>query len=121
MKNIFLWFLFPLTILVFAKLIFSNRKGGGRQYNYKQKDFFMSRPEHEFFDILLSVVGDKYHIFSQVHLPTIIDNKVYGQNWYGAFRHIDGKSVDFVLCDKNYIKPVLAIELDDKTGRYPIY
>ena len=73
----------------------------------------MSRPEHEFFDILLSVIGNQYHVFPQVHLPTILEHKIKGQYWHGAFRHIDEKSIDFVLCDKQYIKPILAIELDD--------
>lgn len=84
-------------------------------YNYKRKDFLMSRAEHEFFDILIYAVADKYYVFPQIHLPTILDNKVVGQNWKGAFRHIDEKSVDFVVCDKAYIKPLLAIELDDRS------
>jgi very-short-patch-repair endonuclease len=84
-------------------------------YNYKKKDFLMSRAEHEFFDILVEVIGNQYYVFPQIHLSTILDNKVVGQNWRGAFRHIDEKSVDFVVCDKAYIKPILAIELDDRT------
>lgn len=85
------------------------------KYDYKQKNFFMTRAEHLCYDALVTAVGDKYHIFAQVHLPSIIDNKVVGQNWKGAFRHINQKSVDFVLCDKSYISPKLAIELDDRT------
>lgn len=84
-------------------------------YNYIKKDFLMSRAEHEFFDILIEVVGNQYYVFPQIHLSTVLDNKVVGQNWRGAFRHIDEKSVDFVICDKAYIKPILAIELDDRT------
>jgi very-short-patch-repair endonuclease len=84
-------------------------------YRYKRKDFFMSRAEHECYNVLLDAVGDKYYVFPQVHLPTLIDNKIKGQNWKGAFSHISQKSVDFALCDKSYISPKLAIELDDKT------
>jgi len=84
-------------------------------YKYSRKEFLISRAEHEFVDILVEVLGDKYHVFTQVHLPTILDHKVVGQNWKGAFSHINGKSVDFVICDKAYIKPLLAIELDDRS------
>ena len=84
-------------------------------YKYTRKDFLMSRSEHEFYNILVEQFGYQYFIFPQIHLSTILDNKVQGQNWRGAFRHIDEKSVDFVICDKAYIKPLLAIELDDKT------
>lgn len=90
-----------------------------KQYEYKQKNFFMSRAEHECFDAILKAVGNEYHIFPQVHLSSIVDNKVTGQNWKGAFKHISQKSVDFVLCDKAYISPKLAIELDDQTHERP--
>ena len=84
-------------------------------YRYRAKDYLISRAEHKFFDVLIDSVGDRYYVFSQIHLATILNHKIVGQNWNGAFRHINGKSVDFVLCDKAYIKPLLAIELDDQT------
>jgi very-short-patch-repair endonuclease len=75
----------------------------------------MTRAEHQCYDALVEAVGKDYYIFPQAHLTSIVDHKIKGQNWRGAFRHIDEKSVDFVLCDKNYIAPRLAIELDDRT------
>lgn len=99
--------------------------GGGeeektkKKYDYKKRDFFMTRAEHECYDALSKAVGAEYLIFAQVHLPTLVDNKVVGQNWKAAFRHISEKSVDFVLCDKSYIAPKLAIELDDRTHERP--
>lgn len=75
----------------------------------------MGRAEHEFFDILVEILGNQYYVFPQIHLCNILDNKVIGQNWKAAFRHINEKSIDFVICDKAYIKPLLAIELDDRT------
>ena len=110
-------FLIIIIFVVLVKILdavgFLGRKKN--VYNYKKKDFLMSRAEHEFFDILIGIVGDKYYVFPQIHLPTILDNKIVGQSWRGAFRHIDEKSIDFVICDKAYIKPLLAIELDDRT------
>lgn len=84
------------------------------KYTYRRKQFFMSKPEHEFFDVLVEVIGSDYNIFPQVHLSTILDHKVKGQN-RGAFNHINSWSVDFVICDKAYINPLLAIELDDSS------
>ena len=54
-------------------------------------------------------------MFPQVHLSALLDHKVKGQDWRIAFRHINGKSVDYVLCDKATLQPVYAIELDDYT------
>lgn len=89
------------------------------KYRYTRKQFFLTRAEHEFYDALIAAIGDKYHVFAQVHLPTILDNKVKGQDWRAALAHINRKSVDFVLCDKAYISPKLAIELDDKSHERP--
>ncbi len=92
---------------------------GPKGYLYKKKAFFLSRAEHECYDALVLAIGNEYLIFAQVHLPTIVDHKTKGQNWRGAFSHINGKSVDFVLCDKAYISPKLAIELDDQSHERP--
>lgn len=85
------------------------------QYKYKRRNFFMTRAEHECYDALVETVGQEYYIFAQVHLSTLIDHTVQGQDWRAALAHINRKSVDFVLCDKVYISPKLAIELDDKS------
>lgn len=103
-----------LVLKIFVPGRFLDRKNKSI-YTYRRKDFLMTRAEHELFDILVGIVGDQYYVFPQIHLPNILDNKVVGQNWRGAFRHIDEKSVDFVICDRAYIKPLLAIELDDRT------
>ncbi len=111
-----------IIAVILAIKYFQNQQdddGGGnrkrRGYDYKKKDFFMTRAEHQCYDALVEAAGKDYYIFPQVHLTAIVDHKIKGQNWRGAFRHIDEKSVDFVLCDKNYIAPRLVIELDDRT------
>ena len=89
------------------------------KYIYAKKDFLMSKPEHEFFDVLVKVImnnfGNNYYVFPQIHISTLVDWKSWGQNWKGAKGSIDRYSVDYVICDKNYIKPILAIELDDSS------
>lgn len=92
-----------------------DRKIDLQKYKYNRRKFLITPAEHECYNALVTAVGDTYHVFTQVHLPSILDYKVVGQNWKGAFSHISQKSVDFVLCDKEYISPKLAIELDDKS------
>jgi len=84
-------------------------------YIYQTKSAIMTDAEANFFSILTEVVENKYYIFPQIHLPSILNHKIVRQNWYGAYRHIDEKSVDFVLCNRNNLEPVLAIELDDNS------
>lgn len=109
-----------VIVLAVLKAVF---EGGSEKekpkYRYTRKQFFLTRAEHECYDALVAAVGDQYHVFAQVHLPTILDNKVKGQDWRAALAHINRKSVDFVLCDKAYISPKLAIELDDRSHERP--
>ena len=126
MSFIFWLFIIVVAVAFIGKLIDTYTQGSydsrdyteekdEYDYKYKRKVFLMTKPEHECFDTLVKAVGDKYYIFPQIHLPSLVGHKVYGQNWRGAFSHINRKSIDFVLCDKAYISPVLAIELDDST------
>ena len=89
-------------------------------YQYKKRECIMTHAERKCFNSLVEAVGSTYHIFAQVHLPSVLDHKVHnGQRWFAAFRHIDEKSVDFVLCTKNDLRPILAIELDDWSHERP--
>jgi very-short-patch-repair endonuclease len=88
-------------------------------YSYQAKQYFMTKSENDFFHMLNNVAGDRYFIFPQVHLSAILDEKIKnGQNWNAAFKHINGKSVDYILCDKQTSKPIYAVELDDYTHNY---
>jgi very-short-patch-repair endonuclease len=111
-----IWLLVGLVILtgivaIISELLF--KKPERQEYDYRARDAVMTKAEMRCFLVLEELVGEDFYIFPQLHLPAILDHKVNGQNWRGAFRHIDEKSVDFVLCDKEHISPKLVIELDD--------
>lgn len=108
--------------LAILKGMFESDSGDEKEkakYQYKRKNFFLTRAEHECYDALVEAVGQEYRIYAQVHLPTLLEHKIKGQDWRAALAHINRKSVDFVLCDKAYISPKLAIELDDKSHERP--
>ena len=112
-----------IGLLIIAGIVLAALKGLSEReeekeqpkYQYKKRNYFLTRAEHECFNSIVEAAGTDYYVFAQVHLPTLLDNKVVGQNWRGAFRHISEKSVDFVVCDRKYLSPKLAVELDDKT------
>lgn len=110
-----------VVVVVVAKVLFEGRTEAPEKakYQYRRKNFFLTRAEHECYDALVQAVGAEYHVYAQVHLPTIVDHTIKGQDWRAALAHINRKSVDFVLCDKAYISPKLAIELDDRSHERP--
>lgn len=84
-------------------------------YRYSSKKYLMTAAENEFFDTLLKSVGDSYYVFPQVHLSAFLYKSKGQAYWRGAQDYIEKMSVDYIICDKKYRKPLLAIELDDKT------
>ena len=123
--------IFPLNIIwialgiivifgAFAIIKIINEQEGGetsekKTYDYQAKQFIMTKNEHDAFDTIVATVGTEYYVFPQVKLDKILDWKGNGKNALYAMRHIYQKSVDFLLCDKKYLNPKLAIELDDST------
>lgn len=97
------------------KVNLSANKTNDFDFDYKRKQYLLTKSEHDFFNTLNQIIEGQLYIFPQVHLSHLFEHKVYGQDWRGALNHIQRKSVDFVICDKEYLKPLCAIELDDSS------
>lgn len=105
------------TIDFISDLLFEkDEKSSKIEYPYHQVDEFISAAELNFFFNLKSVVGDSAQIFSKVKLSDLFYAKTgdFGKN-RSYNNRIDRKHVDFILCDPKTLKPILGIELDDKS------
>ena len=85
---------------------------------YGKKEYLMTHNERKFYRRLFDAVGKDYLIFPQLHLDTLLDYKIRGQGYNGAYKSIRQYSVDYALCDVN-LRIVCAIELDDPTHNQP--
>ena len=83
-----------------------------RNYSYIPKRFIMNRNEYAFYKLLLMSVGYKQCVIPQVHLDELVKPRTSKQSRIFSFRHINQKSVDFVVCNTAGMHPVVAIELD---------
>ncbi len=87
------------------------------RFHYQRRADFMSAFEKEFFITLLELAGDAYYICPQIHVGNLIEpqeNYHYRRRaWLAAYFAIDKYSIDFVVCTRERMQPVLAIELDD--------
>lgn len=91
----------------------------------KHKKYLMSKSEHSLYQTLLEILGNDYYVFSQVHIGTITQpnarkSKSGAWSWWDRVRKVsDQYSVDFVVCEKEYTKPLLVIELDGSSHTIP--
>jgi hypothetical protein len=80
---------------------------------YKKRPFLLTKNELAFYNALIPAAnGKNLAIFVKVRLADLIEPSSKS-NFQSSFNRIKAKHIDFVLCDKPYIRPVLAIELDD--------
>ncbi len=100
-----------------SDLLFDEEENSSKlEYPYHLVDEFISPAELNFFFNLKSAIGDSVHIFSKVKLSDLFYAKTgdFGKN-RSYTNKIDRKHVDFLLCNPKTLKPILGIELDDKS------
>lgn len=86
------------------------------EYPYFVRDDFLSPAEQSFFLVLKSAVADWAIVFTKVSLGDLFFAKSSDPSKYRTHTNkIDRKHVDFLLCDPKTVKPILGIELDDKS------
>jgi len=89
-----------------------------KKFPYKLRDDFLSPAEHSFYMVLQQAVSDWALICPKVNLSDLFYAKISDAREYRIFTNkIDRKHVDFVLCDPQTMKPLLGVELDDKSHK----
>ncbi len=87
---------------------------------YVKKEYLMTNAERNFFKVLQEAAGGKYYIVPQVPLKNIVQVNKYEKLQWKYQNQIDRKCVDFVLFDREYFTPQIAIELDDISHELPL-
>jgi len=83
---------------------------------YLKRESFLTPAEKDFFHVLSAVVGSDYLLFSKTRMSDLLYlPKMSNRDYYRYQNKIQSKHVDFLLCDKENTKPLLAIELDDSS------
>jgi very-short-patch-repair endonuclease len=75
----------------------------------------LSKAERSFFGVLRQAVGDEYLIFAKVRLADLFWIPKRAGSRQRHLNRVSAKHIDFVLCDHEAIRPLLAIELDDSS------
>ncbi|HEX7654570.1 MAG TPA: DUF2726 domain-containing protein [Verrucomicrobiae bacterium] len=83
---------------------------------FRLRDDFLSPAESSFYLVLKGVLGDRMVICPKVNLADLffVSTGDHRKN-RAIMNRVDRKHVDFLLCDPNTMRPLLGIELDDKS------
>lgn len=87
------------------------------EYLYSKKEALFSPAERSFLGVLSQAIGDKAQIFGKVRVADVATPKkgISKSEWQKAFNKISGKHFDFILCNKDNLSIICAIELDDSS------
>ncbi len=113
-------FIILVVVLVILLVLKEYLEGGGKgkergRLPYFRKNYLLTKAESSFFRVLEQATENKYYIFPQIRISNLLYVKANKRDFFRFQSKIKYKSVDFVLTDKNYLNPLLAIELDDST------
>ena len=99
-------------------LLIGDGKGGRKldDHPYRLRDDFLSQAERSFYLVLRSAVSSWATVCLKVNLgdlffPTCKDRG----EWRAYLNKIDRKHVDFLLCNLSDAKPLMGVELDDRS------
>lgn len=84
---------------------------------YRIRDDFLSAAELSLYGVLRLAVGDRWAICPKVRLADIFF--AVGEQAQAWNNRTLSKHVDFLLCDARTMRPVLAVELDDRSHTRP--
>jgi very-short-patch-repair endonuclease len=119
MVKVIVAIVFLILVVVAIKVFEEFTRRRKPRFQYSRNDSVMTAAERECYHALVSKLGPDYYFFPQMHLDAFVRPTNSRKERFYAFRHINQKSVDFVACDKKQLRPVFAIELDDKTHNQP--
>lgn len=82
---------------------------------YKRKDWLLSKAERSFFGVLQQAVGAEFLIFAKIRVGDLLWLPKGTEGRTSHWNRIQSKHVDFVICDRENVRPLVAIELDDSS------
>lgn len=86
---------------------------------YRGKKYLLTKAEVAFFNVLHPIVDKHMHLFAMVRLADLVYIARGTEKRRSFQNRVNQKHVDFVLCKRGDLKPVLAIELDDSSHQRP--
>jgi len=113
-----------IAVAVAIAIFFLSRLAGTKKqesqpnnYQYRKLDVLFTAAERSFLGVLDQSVGDKARIFGKVRVADVIAPKkgMSRSDWQKAFNKISAKHFDFLLCAKDDLTILCAIELNDSS------
>ncbi len=83
---------------------------------YRRKDYLLTQGERAFYDVLCRALeADGHRVFCKVRLGDLLWMPKGTDKRQSHWNRIQSKHVDFVVCSAEALRPLVVIELDDRS------
>ena len=108
-----------IVVSVIVAFLIIRQLSRARRLPYHRRKSLITQSELKFFRVLQSTVGGKFQIFVMVRIADLLQVDKGTNKYRSWLNRIVAKHVDFVICDKESLQPLVAIELDDRSHQRP--
>jgi len=109
------WPLVFVVVILLAGLALGRLLLPDHRLPYEKRPSLVTNAERQFFAALSDVAEERWRIFAMVRLADVIRVRSAALRPQAWRNRILAKHLDFVLCDRDTLEAVLAVELDDAT------
>ncbi|PCH95464.1 MAG: hypothetical protein COB83_08535 [Gammaproteobacteria bacterium] len=108
-----------ISLIVIVGVLASRLNDNSFPFPFDSKLAVFTPAEKNFQNLLEQAMGNKYRIINRVKLADIVTirNGVSNRASQSAATNAEGKYLDFVICDRNSMKLLGAIDLVDTQGK----
>jgi hypothetical protein len=108
-----------MMLLIVVALGAMKLNDGGLSFPFKRKLSLLTQTEMTLLDLIESAVGNKYRVLCRVRLSEVLSlrqntDKRAAKN---ALSKASSRQLDFVLCNKQDMSPVIAVDLVHNNGK----
>jgi len=108
-----------ITLIVIVGVLASRLNDNSFPFPFDSRPTVFTPAEKNFQNLLEQAMGHKYRIINRVKLADIVTirNGVSNRASHSAAANAEGKYLDFVICERNSMKLLGAIDLVDTQGK----
>jgi hypothetical protein len=82
---------------------------------YRKKEYLLTKAERAFYEVLQQCISDDHVVFSKVRLLDLVCLPKGTENAQSFQNRVQSKHVDFVVCSRSTLTPILVLELNDRS------
>jgi len=108
-----------VSLIVIVGVLASRLNDNSFPFPFDSKNAIFTPAEKNFQNLVEQAIGSKYRVINRVKLADIVTirNGISDRASQSAVNNAEGKYLDFVICDRNTMKLLGAIDLVDTKGK----